>query len=109
MDPGLRRDDDDVGFRANPESRIPNPESRIPASMITFDKVSKRYGPNHEALTEVSFEIGAGEVVGIIGHNGAGKSTLLKIISLITEPTQGEMELVGRVGSLLDVGETVVD
>ena len=56
------------------------------------------------ALRDMSFDIGAGEVVGIIGHNGAGKSTLLKIISLITEPTRGEMEIVGRVGSLLDVG-----
>ena len=43
-------------------------------------------------------------MVGIIGHNGAGKSTLLKVISLITEPTRGDMEIVGRVGSLLDVG-----
>src|SRR5258708_34091925 len=51
------------------------------------------------ALKEVSFEVRTGEAVGIIGHNGAGKSTLLKIISRITEPTEGEVEIRGRVGS----------
>jgi lipopolysaccharide transport system ATP-binding protein len=56
------------------------------------------------ALKDVSFEVGAGEVVGIIGDNGAGKSTLLKVLSRITEPTEGEAEILGRVGSLLEVG-----
>jgi lipopolysaccharide transport system ATP-binding protein len=56
------------------------------------------------ALDDVSFNVGVGDVVGIIGPNGAGKSTLLKILSRITPPTKGYIELDGRVSSLLEVG-----
>ena len=56
------------------------------------------------ALKDISFDIHAGDRVGIIGRNGAGKSTLLKILSRITEPTKGEIHIKGRVASLLEVG-----
>jgi lipopolysaccharide transport system ATP-binding protein len=61
-------------------------------------------GPSVWALRDVDLEIGRGEAVGIIGRNGAGKSTLLKILSRITKPSAGHVDLVGRVGSLLEVG-----
>jgi lipopolysaccharide transport system ATP-binding protein len=65
-------------------------------------------GPSEDeviwALRNISLEVHHGEVIGIIGHNGAGKSTLLKILSRITEPTEGHADIYGRVGSLLEIG-----
>ncbi len=56
------------------------------------------------ALRDISFEVRKGQVLGLIGRNGAGKSTLLKILSRVTEPSEGQAEIHGRVGSLLEVG-----
>src|ERR1700682_5215435 len=72
-----------------------------------FGRAEHNGNGGHEfiwALKDVNFEVEPGELVGIIGHNGAGKSTLLKILSQITEPTSGRVELYGRIGSLIEVG-----
>ncbi len=77
---------------------------RAAASMFRAGGHSGSEEPEIWALRNVSLEVEPGEVLGVIGRNGAGKSTLLKILSRITEPTAGRVELYGRVGSLLEVG-----
>ncbi|MGH9842995.1 MAG: ABC transporter ATP-binding protein, partial [Blastocatellia bacterium] len=75
------------------------------APFRAFRSAADRNG--HEtfwALKEISFEVAKGEVIGVIGRNGAGKSTLLKILSRITEPSEGYADITGRIGSLLEVG-----
>lgn len=74
---------------------------RHPLKML---KESHKPNDTFWALKDVNFEVERGDVVGIIGRNGAGKSTLLKILSRITYPTEGEIKMRGRVGSLLEVG-----
>ena len=71
--------------------------------MLTVDGITVRFG-GITALDGVAFTVEPGTAVGLIGPNGAGKSTLLKILSRITEPTEGRVRLRGRTASLLEVG-----
>ncbi|MCM3902712.1 MAG: ABC transporter ATP-binding protein [Pyrinomonadaceae bacterium] len=83
-------------------------ESLVQAVRAPFKRIrSRRRNANNGmvwALKDINFEVQPGEVVGIVGPNGAGKSTLLKILSRITKPTTGAVDLYGRVRSLLEVG-----
>ena len=71
-------------------------------AVIRFDQVSKRYESGHEALSQLSFEVGDGEMAFVTGHSGAGKSTLLKLLALIERPSHGQIHLdgqsLGRIG-----------
>ncbi|MBS0438140.1 MAG: cell division ATP-binding protein FtsE [Proteobacteria bacterium] len=64
--------------------------------MITFDRVGKRYPNGHDALSELSFALGAGEMAFVTGHSGAGKSTLLRLVALLERPTRGQVTVNGR-------------
>jgi lipopolysaccharide transport system ATP-binding protein len=82
-------------------------ETLMDAARAPFRRLRRPQGGGGEALwalKDVGFEVAPGEAVALIGRNGAGKSTLLKVLSRITEPTDGRIELYGRVGSLLEVG-----
>ncbi len=65
---------------------------------------NKVYAKNYYALNDVSFEVGKGEIVGIVGRNGSGKSTILKILTGVLNQTEGNIEVNGKVAALLELG-----
>jgi lipopolysaccharide transport system ATP-binding protein len=98
----VRGSTEEAGYRTLRESlaeTVAAPLRRLRGGLFSEDSTYDFW-----ALQDVSFEVQAGEAVGIIGRNGAGKTTLLKILSQITKPTTGRAEIHGRVGSLLEVG-----
>ncbi|MFQ5616893.1 MAG: ABC transporter ATP-binding protein, partial [Anaerolineales bacterium] len=78
--------------------------AKTPFRALSRFSVSRLRSNHIWALKDITFNVARGQVLGVIGRNGAGKSTLLKILSRVTEPTRGEVEIKGRVGSLLEVG-----
>ncbi len=96
-----------IGARREGQGGLGRSITRALASPFDYLRATLR-GPSEDeilwALRGISFEMARGEVLGIIGRNGAGKTTLLKILARITDPTEGEATIYGRVGSLLEVG-----
>lgn len=110
---GLKEDmHDSLGSAILDFMKSPLKNYRKYRSLYKFNDINPNFGSYSNtnssdiiwALRNVSFEVEEGEIVGIIGLNGAGKSTLLKILSRITDPTDGCAEIIGRVSSLLEVG-----
>jgi len=76
-------------------------------TVLSVKGLGKSYmvgGKPHWAFRDISFDVQRGDVLGIVGRNGAGKTTLLRVLSRITDPTEGEARIKGRIGTLLETG-----
>ncbi len=96
-----------IGKKFLVQSTVNRPDTLVGSVADGLKRMALRKHNSAEefwALRDVSFELHGGDTLGIIGRNGSGKSTLLKILSRITPPTEGEADIAGRVGSLLEIG-----
>lgn len=100
----LYRLDSNVEFGRTLRDAITDSARRLNPFSKTNSKNRTGSENSFMAIEDISFEVKPGEIVGIVGRNGAGKSTLLKVVSRVTEPTSGKVQIYGRVGSLLEVG-----
>ncbi len=93
----------DIGARRGRHNTL---RDRLSNSLRSLARRNNALSANNKfwALRDISFDVERGEIIGFVGRNGAGKSTLLKLLSRITDPTDGQARIYGRVGSLLEVG-----
>jgi len=101
---GKNRANHNNSRKSGTELALSDENEKLVGKMDQAEKIKDSLNNIVWSLRNVSFNIARGEIVGIIGRNGAGKSTLMKIISGITEPSEGRIEIYGRIGSLLEVG-----
>ena len=101
MERSVRLKVEDVGKRYQKSNKM-RPHTLMQAALNGFPKKYK--AESYWALRKVSFELSAGEALGVLGHNGAGKSTLLQLLGAVTLPEEGRISTFGRIGALLDLG-----
>lgn len=104
MEPVIRFEDVSKRYRLGQRANLREALTGLPRRFIAANERADREGEYLWALRDTNFAVHPGEVLGIIGRNGAGKSTILKLIAGITRPTDGQLQVCGKVGSLIELG-----